>query len=62
MEVYKTKWFDRWARKEGLNDFSLCDAVSEMTAGLYDANLGGGLLKKRIARRGREREEDFVHW
>ena len=29
---------------------SLCAAVREMTAGLYEADLGGGLLKKRIAR------------
>ncbi|MEH1909336.1 MAG: type II toxin-antitoxin system RelE/ParE family toxin [Nostoc sp.] len=50
MIIYKTRWFDRWARKEGLNELSLCAAVNEMTAGLYEADLGGGLFKKRIAR------------
>lgn len=50
MAVYQTRWFDRWARKEGLTTSSLCAAVQEMTAGLYDADLGGGLLKKRMAR------------
>jgi hypothetical protein len=30
----------------------LCDAVREMRHGLYEADLGGGLLKKRIARPG----------
>lgn len=52
MAVYKTLWFDRWARKEGLAASSLCAAVQEMAHGLFDANLGGGLVKKRIRRPG----------
>ncbi|MCA0242091.1 MAG: type II toxin-antitoxin system RelE/ParE family toxin [Proteobacteria bacterium] len=53
MAVYKTRWFDRWARREGLDTPSLCAAVHEMTRGLIDADLGGGLVKKRIGRPGR---------
>lgn len=52
MNVYKTRWFDRWARKEGLSAASLCSAVHEMMLGLVDADLGGGLVKKRIGRPG----------
>jgi hypothetical protein len=52
MAIYKTRWFDRWARKQGLTTLALCAAVDEMAAGLFDADLGGGLLKKRIARPG----------
>jgi hypothetical protein len=52
MAVYKTRWFDRWARKNGLGDSALCAAVQEMAAGLIDADLGGGLVKKRIGRPG----------
>jgi hypothetical protein len=52
LEVYNTQWFDRWARKQGLSAPILCSAVYEMASGLYDADLGGGLLKKRIARSG----------
>ncbi|MEY4704901.1 MAG: hypothetical protein RL042_1103 [Nitrospirota bacterium] len=59
MAVYKTRWFDRWARKEGLTTSSLCAAVREMAAGLYDADLGGGLLKKRIARPGQGKRGGF---
>jgi hypothetical protein len=59
MEIYKTRWFDRWARKQGLDNLSLCNAVSEMTAGLYEADLGGGLLKKRIARSGQGKRGGF---
>ena len=29
---------------------SLCTAVQEMTEGLFDADLGGGLMKKRVGR------------
>ena len=36
-------------RKTGLPEDALCDAVSEMTRGLVDADLGGGVIKKRIA-------------
>ena len=59
MAVYKTRWFDRWARKQGLTTPSLCTAVREMTAGLYDADLGGGLLEKRIARPGQGKRGGF---
>ena len=52
MAVYKTRWFDRWARKEGLASPSLCAAVQEMMQGLVEADLGGGLVKKRIGRPG----------
>ena len=50
MAIYKTRWFARWARKEGLSTPALCEAVREMVEGLYDADLGGGLVKKRIGR------------
>jgi hypothetical protein len=52
MAVYTTRWFDRWARKEGLPASRLCVAVQEMIDGLVDADLGGGLVKKRIGRTG----------
>jgi len=52
VRVLKLKAFARWARKEGLADASLRVAVLEMRRGLVDADLGGGLLKKRVARPG----------
>jgi hypothetical protein len=51
--------FVRWARKQGLNDSSLCDAVREITEGLYEADLGSGLIKKRIARPGQGKRGSF---
>ena len=45
--ICETRWFGRWAKKEGLNALALCAALAEMKAGFYEADLGGGLLKKR---------------
>lgn len=47
--VFRTKTFTRWMRKTGLTDAALCAAVSEMSEGLIDADLGGSVLKKRIS-------------
>ena len=51
--VFKTRYFSRWMRKTELTDSALCAAVSEMAAGLIDADLGGGVVKKRVALPGR---------
>lgn len=59
MALYVTPWFDRWARKHGLDTNSLCLAVSEMRNGVYGVDLGGGLLKKRIARTGQGKSGGF---
>jgi hypothetical protein len=49
MRIYKTKNFAKWAKKEGLRDKALCEAVTEMERGLVDANLGDCVYKKRVA-------------
>ena len=51
--IYKTRHFSRWAHKSFLTDDLLCRAVAEMVNGLIDADLGGGVFKKRIALPGR---------
>jgi hypothetical protein len=47
--IYKTRHFNRWARKADLPDQALYRAVVEIRQGLVDADLGGGLIKIRIA-------------
>ena len=59
MAIYKTRWFDRWARQQGLSVTSLCAAVQAMSTGLFDADLGGGLFKKRIFRPGQGKSGGF---
>ena len=51
--VFRTRHFSRWMRKTELSDPALCGAVSEMERGLIDADLGGGVVKKRVALPGR---------
>lgn len=51
--VFKTRHFGRWAKKSDISDQALCGAVAEMTRGLIDADLGGGVVKKRVALPGR---------
>ena len=45
--VFKTKTFDRWARKV-VSDVLLCQAAREIEQGLFEADLGGGICKKRV--------------
>ena len=46
--VFKLKTFARWAKKI-LTDDQLCAAAKEIFAGQYEADLGAGICKKRIA-------------
>jgi len=49
MKIYKHRSFYQWAKSEGITDTALKKAVEEIENGLYEANLGSGLYKKRIA-------------
>ena len=49
--VFKTRHFDRVMRS--IDDRNLCAAVEEMIHGLIDADLGGHILKKRVALSGK---------
>ncbi len=51
--IFRTRTFTRWMGKAGLTDDDLCQAVTEMVAGLIDADLGGHVVKKRVALAGR---------
>ena len=42
----------RFARKEGISNQSLLAAVTRAESGSIDADLGAGIIKQRIARRG----------
>ena len=53
MRIFKLPYFSRWARKSGISDAALVQAVAEMEAGIIDSELGGNLLKKRIPIPGR---------
>jgi hypothetical protein len=50
--VYKTKVFARFARKARMSDRVLWDTAQDVNQGRIDADLGGGVVKQRIARAG----------
>ena len=59
MHTFKTRAFARFAGREGVDDSALCEAVDRARRGLVDADLGGGVLKQRIARKGGGRSGGF---
>ncbi len=59
MRVFKTKWFVRYARRERIEDESLCDAIERAERGIVDADLGGGVIKQRVARTGQGRSGGY---
>lgn len=52
MKAFKTKSFARFARKEQIDDEALREALNRAERGLIDADLGGCVIKQRIARPG----------
>lgn len=59
MRTFKTKPFMRFARKEGISDAELFEAIGFADKGLVDADLGGGVIKQRIARSGEGKSGGF---
>jgi len=50
--VFVTKVFAGFSRQERLDDERICEAVIRAESGAIDADLGGGLIKQRVARPG----------
>ena len=59
MRVYKTKWVGRFTRREGVRDRDLAEAVRRAGLALIDADLGGGIIKQRVARAGQGRSGGY---
>jgi hypothetical protein len=49
---YSRRTFLRFAKKASNGDAALCEAIRDAERGLIAANLGGGVIKQRIARAG----------
>lgn len=52
MKIFKNAWFWRFARRERIADKTLLDAIDRAEQGTIDADLGGNVIKQRIARPG----------
>lgn len=59
MRIFKTKWIARFVRRERISDSGLIAAIERAERGIIDADLGGGLIKQRVARPGQGRSGGF---
>lgn len=59
MRIFKTKWIARFVRRERIDDEGLKEAIARAERGIIDADLGGGLIKQRVARPGQGRSGGF---
>jgi hypothetical protein len=59
VRILKTKWFTRFAQRERISDDSLYEAALRAERGLIDADLGGGVIKQRVARPGQGRSGGY---
>lgn len=48
IKIFKTAWFNKHAKKAGIQDQELCNAAEELMRGIWDAELGGNVYKKRL--------------
>ena len=59
MRIFKTRTLARFARQHSIADESLVEAVQRAVRGLVDADLGGQIIKQRVARQGQGRRGSF---
>jgi hypothetical protein len=59
VRVFKTRWLARYLRRARIADDGLSEAIERAGRGLIDADLGGGLIKQRVAREGRGRSGGY---
>ncbi len=53
MKKLMTRHFAKWAKKQNIPDNELENALNEVKDGIYEANLGGHIIKKRIRFQGK---------
>ena len=59
MRIWKNKLFARFARGQRISDHDLCEAIERAERGLIDADLGGNVIKQRVARPNEGRSGGF---
>jgi len=59
LRIFRNMAFTRFAKKSRISDVALCKAVMNAERGLIDADLGGGVIKQRVAREGEGKSGGF---
>ncbi len=57
--ILMNRWFQRFAAKERIGSHALIGAIERANRGLIDADLGGGVIKQRVARPGQGRSGGY---
>lgn len=57
--ILMNRWFQRFAVKERISSQALIEAIERANRGLIDADLGGGVIKQRVARPGQGRSGGY---
>jgi len=57
--ILMNRWFQRFAAKERIGNVALIEAIERANRGLIDADLGGGVIKQRVARPGQGRSGGY---
>lgn len=59
MRIFKTKTLAKFTKQNGIGDASLVEAIARATQGLIDADLGGQVIKQRVAQPGQGKRGGF---
>ena len=59
MRIFAVKTFERFRRKERIGSEVLIEAIDRASRRSIDADLGGGLIKQRVARQGEGKRGGF---
>ena len=59
VRIFKLNAFARFQRRERIADVALATAIANAEAGIIDAELGGGIIKQRVARPGQGKSGGF---
>ena len=59
MRIFVFKHFHKFTHKQNISNSDLIDAIKRAEQGLIDADLGGGVIKQRIARKGQGKSSGY---
>jgi hypothetical protein len=59
VRIFKTRWFARYVKRERIETALLVEAIERAGSGLIDADLGGHVIKQRVARQGKGRSGGY---
>jgi hypothetical protein len=59
LRIFKNAWFKRFTGRERISDATLVKVIAKAEKGAVDANLGGNVIKLRVARSGQGKSSGY---